>query len=155
MSLQRNYLGTGLNASGVSAFQCVDGLIPQSWAGGPPMFTLTGNSNLTLSTGQSGSVIVVSPNANITVTLPAQPAAECNFRFLTGSNANTTNIVSPNTGVVYGPLLANAAVIACAANTAIKINTASLLGDSLEFLSDGTRWNVRGLASGPAAWTVS
>ena len=79
----------------------------------------------------------------------------CMFTFITGSNVNTSNIVSPNANAINGALLSNAAVIACASGNAIKINTTSLLGDRLAVLSDGTRWFVQGLASGATAYTVS
>lgn len=155
MSLQRNYLGSSLNNTSVQFFGVLDGLIPQSWTGGPPMFTLTGNTNFALTTAMSGSTVITSPNANITLTLPPQPVSQCNYQIITGSNVNTCNIVSSNGNAIQGCLNSNGAIIAVANANAILVNTASKLGDSINFVSDGTRWFVRGLAQGAVAYTVS
>ena len=156
MSLQVNNLGSGLNGTSVSTFGSADGLVPICLAGGPPMQTITSNVNVVLSLKQSGAAIILSPLANITLTLPVQPCSQCNFKFIIGSNVNVCTITSPNANV-FGPLYSNGAVIAVGAtgNTNIAWQTTAKAGDYVEFLSDGGRWDVAGLAAGATAWVVS
>jgi len=119
-----------------------------------PVITYAGG--FTLTTGQTGSLIVIPNVATGTINLPAPvPAIAGNyFRAVCSgavSNANQVIISAQTAGRLYGEVLsnnANPAVIS--ANTSLAFgngNGAAAIGDSFEFVCDGTNWYVRGLTA--------
>ena len=113
-----------------------------------PVITITAATTLT--TAQSGCIVLVSKAAAYTITLPPPTLAGLSFTLLGGAVAAFAATVACGAGLLSGHWrqISGAATAATAA-TSIAFTATSVLGDRAEFLYDGTQWQV--VASGAAA----
>ena len=116
----------------------------------------------TLTAADSGKTLFLGSATDFATTLPA-PAAGLNFRFIVKTLATTTaHTIVTNGGadLIFGQILSSDGLAATLASAKDTVNltkgaTGGVVGDSIEFLSDGTNWYVKGYATVSAGMTFS
>lgn len=106
-------------------------------------------------------IIVNTSGAGQTITLPL--AATCvgsRFRFVLGTATAGANVIIlagvAGAANIYGAVLNAGTHLACAGVSALNfVSGTALVGDSLEFQSDGTRFYVKGFAQIAASFTTT
>jgi len=98
-----------------------------------------------LTASDSGKVLILNAAAGAAVTLPA-PAAGFNCKIFTGALFATTNwVISAPTAVIRGGAIVNSVNVLASGSTNINmVATADAIGDTVELISDGTYYYVRG-----------
>lgn len=152
----------------------IDGATPNLWVAGDFSVggTITGGSagtvnvtgsNVTLTSGEFGSVVTLNPSAAVVVTLPT-PVAGAQFTFIVGTAATSSNTIKVITGTIASQFLQGYLGVPVAAGTqtlffgngttdvSINLNgttTGGLIGG--EFTLTGissTIWQVAGNVEG-------
>ena len=113
--------------------------------------------DLILTPADSGKTIFLNAASGGTVTLPALRAG-LNFKIIIGATAPTTDwvVASAEGDNISGVLTVNGALVGAVAEDQINIVASTALsGDSIELLSDGTNWYVKGLGSAAGSITAT
>jgi hypothetical protein len=99
---------------------------------------------------QSGKIFTLGLAGGFTVTLP-RPVAGLNYRFIVKVAPTTAYIIATagSANIMYGVVASAedaAGSVGCAAasDTLTFVANKALIGDSVEIISDGTNWYVRG-----------
>jgi hypothetical protein len=116
----------------------------------------------TLTAEESGKTCYLDAAAGFVTTLPAA-ALGLHFTFIvkTSPTSNGYTITGDPADVIYGTVAANGAetivngIAAAAADNVILVHNQSIIGDRLEFVSDGTNWYVSGHVNTFAALTAN
>jgi len=117
----------------------------------------------TVTPGESGTWFTLDATAGaFTVTLPGVSAGSgCRFRFINIENTPSGDItIASDSTNVYGTLSIQSDTnednrVALAGSTNVLFDTTCLLGDWVEFVSNGTYYFVSGMGSVQGAFTVS
>lgn len=131
----------------------------------PPNFSLTPIQTATTATAftvrpnQSGTCFIL-PSVGAVITLPAVASCVgCNWRFTMGANnATTAWTITPATSVITGSLYAGATttdvtnVVQKAAAANCAFTTTALAGDTIDVVSNGVTFFVRGTGGAAASF---
>ena len=124
------------------------------------------NANDNINTSDTGKILITPQTAGAVTpiyTLPL-PAAGLHYRFINGSAGALNGSVQINTngaaGILYGNVIGGPvngiALLAVSANTQTRFLTAaSLVGDFIDLISDGTNWYVNAVTRVGGAITVT
>lgn len=115
-----------------------------------------------LTAAESGKILFLSAAAGFETTLPTA-AAGLHFRFIveTAPTSNGYTITGAPADKIYGTVACSGAentvngVTAAAADNVILVANQALIGDLVEFFSDGTNWYVTGNVNTYAAITAN
>jgi hypothetical protein len=115
-----------------------------------------------LTAAETGTTYFLSAAAGFTTTLPTA-AAGLRFKFIvkTAPTSNGYTITGSPADVIYGTVAASGAeatvngITASAADNVILVANQALIGDTVEFYSDGTNWYVNGNVNTFAALTAN
>lgn len=113
-----------------------------------------------ITAAESGTTFYVSAVAGFLSTLPA-PAAGLNYRFVvkTAPTSNGYTIATTTSAnIIYGMVeeRAGTAGVACATEDLLTlVANQSIIGDWLQFRSDGTNWYVHGMTDVAAGFTCA
>lgn len=115
-----------------------------------------------ITAAESGKTFFLDAAAGFTTTLPTA-AAGLHFRFIvkTAPTSNGYTITGDPADVIYGTVACSGAeatingVTASAADNVILVANQALIGDLVEFFSDGTNWYVTGNVNTYAAITAN
>lgn len=112
-----------------------------------------------ITAAESGKIFYLNAAGGFTSTLPA-PEAGLRYRFIVKTAPTTAYIITTNAGanILYGTvneITATAGISVQAQDTLNFVASASLIGDWVEFTSDGTNWYVNGITQVDGGITVS
>lgn len=112
-----------------------------------------------ITAAESGKTFFLNAAGGFTSTLPA-PAAGLRFRFIVKTAPTTSYVITTNAGadVLYGQMLeraGTAGVAGAARDTFNFVANQSIIGDWVEFYSDGTNWYYHGMVDIAAGNTVA
>lgn len=112
-----------------------------------------------LAAADSGKTLYLNAAGGFTVTLPA-PVLGLFFRFIIKTAPTTAYIIVTSSGsnLLYGMMEArdgNAGVAGAAQDTFNFVANVAIVGDWVEFHSDGTNWYYSGMVDVPAGNTVA
>jgi len=112
-----------------------------------------------IAAAESGKTFYLSLAGGFTSTLPA-PAAGMRFRFIVKTAPTTSYIITTDAGanILYGHMLeraGTAGVAGAARDTFNFVANQAIIGDWVEFYSDGTNWYYHGMVDVAAGNTVS
>jgi len=117
--------------------------------------TITGAT--TLNAGDSGKVFILSAAEGAPIRLPS-PMAGVNYKFIVGSAfaTNDWEIVSATNVTQGSVIVAGAHVAGSNENTVSFAAVKGIIGDFVEYVSDGTSWfvNGSGVTSGAITFTA-
>ena len=110
----------------------------------------------TLGATDSGKVFVLNAAGGAAIALPAASAG-INFKFYVGALFASTNwVISAPTAIIRGGALVNSVNVIAAGSTNINlVATADTIGDTVDLISDGTNYYVRGVGALAGAITFS
>lgn len=108
---------------------------------------------------ESGKTFFLNAAGGFTSTLPA-PALGLRFRFIVKTAPTTSYVITTNGGsnIMYGHMLeraGTAGVAGAARDTFNFVANQSIIGDWVEFYSDGTNWYYHGMVDVAAGNTVA
>ena len=111
----------------------------------------------TLTAADNGKIIVLGDAAPGNVTLPAVTTSGFRVRIVNGATTTTSGaVVSAEGDNISGVLTVNGALVAAVAEDQINfIQSASVAGDWIEVISDGTQWLVSGQGSAAGSITAT
>ena len=114
------------------------------------------NATSPLTAVDSGKVFMVGGGAGIVITLPAATTAGLIFKFILVDSTNLVTISSP-TANIYGVLSVQSGTnrIACAGETSVVFAANALIGDSIEFISNGVNYYATGFGAHAASFTTA
>ena len=108
----------------------------------------------TLTSAQSGSVVLVGKGAAYTLTLPTPTTAGQTFTLIGGAVAAFIVTVDSSAAALLSGIAIHNTAVALIANKAcrnIRFLAASVTGDKVDLVSDGTQWNAVGFGGVGAA----
>jgi len=120
------------------------------------------SADSTLTANQSGSVVLMGANG-VDITLPSAEVG-LNFKIIQSADYDTASCTVVQAaatedfvGAIYGSTEGESAAtdgdVAAGTNTKITFAAASLAGDNVELVCDGTKWYVKAFAQNYAAIT--
>ena len=115
------------------------------------------DANKTLTADDSGKVFMVGhATVPFAITLPAPTTAGLIFKFIYINDATAVTITSTAANI-FGVLSVESATnrIACASKLSVLFAADALIGDSLEFISNGVNYYVTGLGANSASFTTA
>jgi len=109
----------------------------------------------TLTSNDSGKVLILNAAAGKVITLPSVAVAGFNLKVVVGAAFATTNftVVAPTAKIQGGAIVNSVFVAAADENTISFVATAETVGDYVNIVSDGTNFYVDGV--GAAAGSVT
>jgi len=112
-----------------------------------------------ITASETGKTFYLSLAGGFTSTLPA-PVAGLKFKFIVKTAPTTAYIITTNAGanILYGMMLeraGTAGVAGAARDTFNFVANQAIIGDWVEFESDGTNWYYHGMVDVAAGNTVS
>lgn len=139
--------GTTLTSTGAATL--ASGSVTGDWTVSGLLFgdrnsTTTDNFDFTLTGDQSRTIVFIG-GVGATTTLPAVTNTGATFRISVqlAFGTNDAVVLSAEGDNINGSLFVNDAIVACSAEDKIKfIADGEAIGDFVDFLSDGTNWNI-------------
>jgi hypothetical protein len=121
----------------------------------PKVKTITAATTLTSS--DSGSLIVLNASAGKVVTLPSVAEKGFNIKVVVGAAFATTNftVVAPTAKIQGGAIVNSVLVPAADENTISFVASAETIGDYVNIVSDGTNFYVDGVGAAAGAITFT
>lgn len=108
-----------------------------------PAYSVSGDTTFTAA--QSGSIVLVSKAAAYTITLPAPTTAGLRFTFLGGATDAKAVTINCGAGLCAGMWRqVNGTATVANNKNSISFTASSVIGDRIEAISDGAKWQVQG-----------
>jgi len=103
----------------------------------------------TLTSNDSGKVLILNAAAGKVVTLPSVAVSGFNLKVIVGASFATTNftVVAPTAKIQGGAIVNSVFVPAADENTISFVASAETVGDYIEIVSDGTNFYANGVGA--------